>query len=85
MSSIPPTSGLLGQIFGSYYTGTLLGAVSFGHQVGAFFGAWLGGAIYDRTGSYDGAWWICIILSVGATLLIVPVDERAARTAPQPA
>lgn len=84
MSSIPPTSGLLGQIFGSYYTGTLLGLVSFGHQVGAFLGAWLGGAIYDRTGSYDGAWWICIILSIGATLLILPVDERAARTAPQP-
>ncbi|MEK9968831.1 MAG: MFS transporter, partial [Ferrovibrio sp.] len=50
MSSIPPTSRLLGQIFGPYFTGTLLGAVFFGHQVGAFIGAWLGGVVYDAMG-----------------------------------
>lgn len=76
MSSIPPTSGLLGQIFGPYFTGTLLGAVFLGHQVGAFLGAWLGGIIFDRTGSYDMMWWICIVLSAAAVLVNVPVDER---------
>lgn len=76
MSSIPPTSGLLGQIFGPYYTGTLLGAVFFGHQVGAFFGAWLGGVIFDRTGTYALMWWICVGLSAVATVVNLPVDER---------
>lgn len=77
MSSIPPTSGLLGQIFGPYYTGTLLGAVFFGHQVGAFLGAWLGGVIFDRTGSYAPMWWICVGLSIAAALLNIPVDQGA--------
>lgn len=85
MSSIPPTSRLLGQIFGPYYTGTLLGAVFFGHQVGAFVGAWLGGAIFDRTGSYTMMWWICVIFSAIATLGNIPVDERPREAAVKPA
>jgi MFS family permease len=76
MSSIPPTSGLLGQVFGSYYIATLLGIVFLGHQVGAFAGAWLGGTIFDRTGSYDLMWWICAGLSGVAALANLPVDER---------
>lgn len=76
MSSIPPTAGLLGQIFGPYYIGTLLGVVSCGHQFGSFVGAWLGGFIYDRTGSYDLMWWICAALGFVAMVANLPVKEK---------
>lgn len=76
MSSIPPTSGLIGQIFGSRYLATLLGVVFLGHQIGAFFGAWMGGVVFDRTLSYEPMWWLCILLSALAALIIVPVDGR---------
>src|SRR5205085_3641672 len=76
MSSVPPTSGLLGQIFGPKYLATLLGVVFLGHQVGAFVGAWMGGAIFDRMLSYEPIWWLCILLSAVAALIIAPVDER---------
>jgi MFS family permease len=76
MSSIPPTAGLLGQIFGPYYIGTLLGVVSCGHQFGSFVGAWLGGVIYDRTGSYDLMWWLCAALGFIAMVANLPVNER---------
>lgn len=85
MSSIPPTSGLLGQIFGPYYMATLLGLVFLGHQVGAFLGAWLGGALYDLTGSYATMWWISIALSAAAALVNIPVSVRPLGDAAQPA
>lgn len=85
MSSIPPTAGLLGQIFGPYYIGTLLGVVSCGHQFGSFVGAWLGGFIYDRTGSYDLMWWICAALGFVAMVANLPVKEKPIEQAVKPA
>lgn len=87
MSSVPPTYGLLGQIFGSYYISTLIGVVFLGHQVGAFLGAWMGGVVFDRTLSYEPMWWLCVLLSAFAALINLPVDERpvAVRPAPAPA
>lgn len=84
MSSIPPTTGLLAQIFGPYYIGTLLGVVSSGHQAGAFLGAWLGGVIYDRTGSYDLMWWLCATLGFVAMLVNLPVKEQSLEQATKP-
>jgi predicted MFS family arabinose efflux permease len=55
----------------------LSGAVFFSHQIGSFLGVWLGGRLFDATGSYDGVWMICIVLGVVAALLNLPVDERS--------
>jgi predicted MFS family arabinose efflux permease len=57
----------------------LAGVTFFSHQIGSFLGAWLGGLLYDRTGSYDVVWWISIGLGVAAGLLNLPIDERAVR------
>ena len=54
------TSGLVAQIFGLRYMATLFGFVFFSHQLGSFLGAWLGGYVYDTTGSYDLVWWIAV-------------------------
>jgi predicted MFS family arabinose efflux permease len=85
MSSVPPTSGLLGQIFGSYYLATLLGVVFLGHQVGAFLGAWMGGVVFDRTLSYEPMWWLCVLLSALAALIVLPVDGRPIAAERKPA
>jgi predicted MFS family arabinose efflux permease len=63
-------------MFGSYYIATLFGLVFFGHQVGAFLGAWMGGVVFDRTLSYEPMWWLCALLSAFAALINLPVDER---------
>ncbi|MEE8227059.1 MAG: MFS transporter, partial [Kiloniellales bacterium] len=64
LSTVPLTSSLVGQIFGSRFMATLFGIVMLGHQLGAFFGAWLGGLSYDLTGSYDGVWILSILLGL---------------------
>ena len=76
LSTVPLTSGLVAQIFGPRYMGTLFGIVFFSHQVGAFLGVWLGGYLYDATGSYDVVWWIGVALGVLAALVHFPIDER---------
>ena len=76
----------MAQIFGVQYMSMLGGFVFFSHQVGSFLGVWLGGKLYDATGSYDIVWWICIALSVFAVLINLPVRETPiTRAAPQPA
>jgi MFS family permease len=86
LSTVPLTSGLVALMFGTRHVGMLFGVVFFSHQVGAFAGAWLGGAIYESTGSYDLMWVLCIALSVFAAVVHVPISERRApRLAPQPA
>jgi predicted MFS family arabinose efflux permease len=83
LSTVPLTSGLVAQIFGVRYMATLFGIVFFTHQIGSFLGAWLGGYVYDRTGSYDIVWWVAVALGVAAALLHWPIDERpVARLAP---
>jgi MFS family permease len=81
LSTVPLTSGLVALMFGTRHVGMLFGVVFLSHQVGAFIGALLGGAVYDRTGSYDLMWVLCIALSVGAAVVHLPIHEQRA---PQP-
>ena len=76
LSTVPPTNGIVAQIFGTKYLSTLFGIVFLSHQFGAFAGAFLGGYFYDVFGSYDYAWYIAIILSLFATLIHLPIDEK---------
>ena len=75
LSTVPPTNGIVAQIFGTKYLSTLFGIVFLCHQFGAFAGAFLGGYFYDLYGSYDYAWYIAIALSVFATIVHYPIDE----------
>ena len=76
LSTVPPTNGIVAQIFGTKYLSTLFGIVFFSHQIGAFAGSFLGGYFYDQYGSYDYAWYIAILLSIFATLVHLPIDEK---------
>ena len=76
LSTVPPTNGIVAKIFGTKYLSTLFGIVFLSHQIGAFAGSFLGGYFYDLYGSYDYAWYIAIGLSVFATLIHLPIDER---------
>ena len=76
LGTVPLTNGLVAQIFGVKYLSTLFGIVFLGHQVGSFLGAWYGGLMFDLTGSYTTVWIFCVVLSVLAAALCVPVDER---------
>ncbi len=76
LSTVPPTNGIVAQIFGTKYLSTLFGIVFLSHQVGAFAGSFLGGYFYDLYGSYDLAWYIAIALSIFATLVHLPIDEK---------
>ena len=75
LSTVPPTNGIVAQIFGTKYLSTLFGIVFLCHQFGAFAGAFLGGYFYDLYGSYDYAWYIAIALSIFATIIHYPIDE----------
>jgi MFS family permease len=77
LGTVPLTNLLVGQIFGVKYLSTLFSIAFLGHQLGAFIGAWTGGAIFDITGSYQPVWLASIALSVAAAALCVPIDERA--------
>jgi predicted MFS family arabinose efflux permease len=84
LSTVPPTNGIVAGVFGTRYLAMLSGFTFFSHQIGSFLGAWLGGYLFDRTGSYDVVWWIAIALGVLAGLINLPIDERQIRRA-QPA
>ena len=75
LSTVPPTNGIVAQIFGTKYLSTLFGIVFLCHQFGAFAGAFLGGYFFDNYGSYDYAWYMAIALSVFATLVHYPINE----------
>ncbi len=64
LSTVPPTNGIVAQVFGVRYMAMLSGITFFSHQIGSFLGAWLGGRLYDTTGSYDVVWWLSIALGV---------------------
>ena len=76
LSTVPPTMGLVGFIFGTKYIGLLYGIVFLSHQVGSFLGAYLGGVFHDLYGSYDYAWYISIALSIFAGLIHLPIIEK---------
>ncbi|MCY7316519.1 MAG: MFS transporter [Rubrivivax sp.] len=75
LSTVPPTNAIVAQIFGVQYMSMLGGFVFLSHQVGSFMGVWLGGKLYDTTGSYDPVWWVAVGLSVFAALINLPVRE----------
>ncbi|MHB1123614.1 MAG: MFS transporter [Ramlibacter sp.] len=86
LSTVPPTNATVAQIFGVAHLSMLGGFVFFSHQIGSFLGVWLGGLLYDRTGSYDIVWYIAIALGVFAALVNLPVRESPiVRRMPQPA
>lgn len=77
LSTVPPTNAVVAQIFGIQHLSMLSGFIFFSHQIGSFMGVWLGGYLYDRTGSYDIVWYIAIGLGVLAALVNLPVREAA--------
>ncbi len=85
LGTVPLTSGLVAQIFGPAYMSMLYGVVFFSHQVGSFLGAWLGGRIFDATGSYDPIWWASVALGIFAALMHAPIADKPLARAPAPA
>jgi predicted MFS family arabinose efflux permease len=83
LSTVPPTNAMVAQIFGVAHMSMLGGFVFFSHQIGSFMGVWLGGYLYDRTGSYDVVWYIAIALGVMAALINLPVREAPIERGPQ--
>ncbi len=75
LSTVPPTNAAVAQIFGIAHMSMLSGFVFFSHQIGSFMGVWLGGVLYDKTGSYDIVWYVAIALGVFAGLVNLPVKE----------
>ena len=75
LSTVPPTNAVVAQIFGIQHLSMLSGFIFFSHQIGSFLGVWLGGFMYDRTGSYDMVWYIAIALGIFAGLVNLPVRE----------
>lgn len=86
LSTVPLTTGIVAQVFGLRYLATLFGIVFLSHQLGSFVGVWLGGRLYDSTGSYDGMWWAGVFFGVVAAILHWPINEKPlARLQPQSA
>jgi MFS family permease len=81
LSTVPPTTAAVASIFGVAHLSMLGGFVFFSHQIGSFLGVWLGGLLYDRTGSYDVVWMVTIALGVFAGLVNLPVKEAPIRRA----
>ncbi|WP_296358044.1 MFS transporter [Ramlibacter sp.] len=84
LSTVPPTNATIAQIFGVAHLSMLGGFVFFSHQIGSFMGVWLGGLLYDRTGSYDVVWYLAIALGVFAALVNLPVREEPIARTPRP-
>ena len=75
LAPVPPTSGLVGQMFGLKYMGTLYGIVFLNHQLGSFLGVWLGGYLYDTTGSYNNVWWAAAAIALVTAAIHIVIDE----------
>jgi len=84
LSTVPATNAAVAQIFGVAHLSMLSGFVFFSHQIGSFMGVWLGGYLFDKTGSYDIVWYIAIALGVAAALVNLPINESAIDRAPTP-
>ena len=86
LSTVPPTNGIIALMFGTRWLATLAGFAFFSHQVGGFLGVWLGGIVFDRTGSYNLVWWLAILFGVLSALINMPIVEKpVARLAVAPA
>ncbi len=76
LATVPPTSGLVAKMFGLKFMGTIYGIVFLNHQLGSFAGVWLGGYLFDSTGSYDIVWWATVAIAAVTALIHVFIDER---------
>jgi MFS family permease len=76
LATVPPTAGIVGKLFGTRYLATLFGFTLFSHQVGAFFGAWLGGLAMQYAGNLDWVWYADIALALLAALINLPIKEK---------
>ena len=76
LSSVPPTAGLVAVMFGTRWMAMLFGIAFFSHQVGGFLGVYLGGLLYERTGSYDIVWWLGVLFGVLSAVINLPIVER---------
>jgi len=79
LATVPATNGIVAQIFGTKNLTMLFGIVFLSHQIGSFLGAYLGGLFHDIFGSFDYVWYLAIILSIAATLIHLPIDEKPIR------
>ncbi|MDA9740558.1 MFS transporter [Pelagibacteraceae bacterium] len=79
LATVPATNGIVAQVFGAKNLSMLFGIVFLNHQIGSFLGAYLGGVFYDIFGNFDYAWYLAIVLSLVATLLHLPIDEKPIR------
>ena len=77
LATVPLTSGLVAQIYGLRYMGTLYGLVFFSHQLGSFLGVWLGGRMYDIYGDYTLVWWIGVGVGAFSAIVHLPIKERS--------
>jgi MFS family permease len=76
LSVVPPTNGIIAVMFGTRWLATLAGFAFLSHQIGGFLGAWLGGIVFDRFGSYDPVWWLSIALGIFSGLINLPIVEK---------
>ena len=76
LSTVPPTNGIIALMFGTRWLATLAGFAFFSHQVGGFLGVWLGGIVFDRTGSYNAVWWLAILFGLLSTVINLPIVEK---------
>jgi MFS family permease len=86
LSTVPPTSGLVAVMFGTRWLAMLFGFAFFSHQLGGFLGVWLGGVLFESSGSYDAVWWLSILLGVLSAVINLPIVEKpVVRAAAAPA
>jgi len=86
LSTVPPTSGLVMLMFGTKYMAMLYGFAFFSHQLGGFIGVYLGGELYEATGSYQWVWWLSVALSFASAAINLPIrEEPVHRPVPVPA
>lgn len=76
LSTVPPTSALVALMFGTRWMATLFGFAFFSHQVGGFLGVWLGGILFERTGSYNVVWWLSVVFGLLSAIINLPIVEK---------
>ena len=81
LSTIAPTNGIIAVMFGTRWLATLSGFTFFSHQVGGFLGVWLGGVVFERTGSYDSVWYLSILFGLLSALINLPIVEKPVQRA----
>ncbi len=76
LSTVPPTNGIIALMFGTRWLATLGGFAFFSHQVGGFLGVWLGGIVFEKTGSYNPVWWLAILFGILSAVINLPIVEK---------